>query len=167
MGIRHPLRNNSFVPSLVDERVTARSPNTTLSIKHIPLSHNMPSITDYPKRAPWSKRSKKNRWFFYMNAVVAIVILSAVVLLKDTTARYQPLSTFDSVYVKASGQETDPQILHKGIVYTEAARAHAYSSIIKHSDGTIIVGLIVAMAFVANSVFIFRLATPGKAAATK
>lgn len=102
-----------------------------------------------------------------MNTVVAIVILSAVLLLKDTTNRYQPLSSFDSVYVKASEQETDPQILHKGIVYTEAARAHAYSSIIKHSDGTMIVGLVVAMAFVANSVFIFRLATPVKLPAAK
>ena len=102
-----------------------------------------------------------------MNTVVAIVILSAVLLLKDTTNRYQPLSSFDSVYVKASEQETDPQILHKGIVYTEAARAHAYSSIIKHSDGTMIVGLVVAMAFIANSVFIFRLATPAKLPAAK
>ncbi len=127
----------------------------------------MPENKNDSLRAPWSKRSVKNRWFFYMNTVVAIVILSAVVLLKDTTALYQPLSTFDSVYVKASGQETDPQILHKGIVYTEAARAHAYSSIIKHSDGTIIVGLIAVMAFAANSIFIFRLATPGKAPATE
>lgn len=92
-----------------------------------------------------------------MNLVIAIVILSAVVLLKDSASHYQPRSAFDSAYIAATERETDTEVLQHGIVHTEAARAHAYRSILKQSHGTFIVGLLVAVAFVANSIFIYRI----------
>ncbi len=92
-----------------------------------------------------------------MNLVVAIVIVSAVVLLKDSASHYQPRAAFDSAYIAVAETETDPAVLQHGIVHTEAARAHAYRSILKQSNGTFIVGLLVAFAFVANSIFIYRL----------
>ena len=116
--------------------------------------------TDSPstnsKRSSWSPHSHQNRWFFYMNTVIAIVILSAVMLLKDSASRYEPRSAFDSAYIEVSSKEKDPKMLHNGILYTEAARAHAYRSIIRQSNGTFIIGLMVVFAFMANSVYIFR-----------
>lgn len=109
------------------------------------------------KNNPQSFLLTKNRWFFLMNLVVAIVILSAVVLLKDSASHYQPRSAFDSAYVAVAQQEVDPEILHHGIVHTEAARAHAYRSIIKQSNGTFIIGLLVTLAFLANSIYIYRI----------
>ena len=114
------------------------------------------AATPNSKRSSWSKHSKKNRWFFYMNTVIAIVILSAVVLLKDSASIYEPRSAFDSAYVEVSSKEKDPKMLHNGILYTEAARAHAYRSIVRQSNGTFIIGLMVVFAFMANSVYIYR-----------
>ena len=123
--------------------------------------------TDAPtpdsKKSSWSNRSKKNRWFFYMNTVIAVVILSAVVLLKDSASSYEPRSAFDSAYIEVSSKEKDPKMLHNGILYTEAARAHAYRSIIKQSNGTFIIGLMVVFAFMANSVYIYRTSHQQKA----
>lgn len=92
-----------------------------------------------------------------MNLTVAIVILSAVVLLKDSSSHYKKRSNFDQAYVTITKTETDPAVLQHGIVHTEAARAQAYRSILNQSNGTFIIGLLVAVAFVANSVFIYRL----------
>ena len=92
-----------------------------------------------------------------MNLVIAITIFSAVLLLKDSASHYQPQSAFDSAYIASAQQEVDPEILHHGIVHTEAARAHAYRSIIKQSNGTFIIGLLVTLAFIANSIYIFRI----------
>jgi len=92
-----------------------------------------------------------------MNLVVAIAIVSAVVLLKDSASHYKSAATFNSPYIAATETETDPAVLQHGIAHTEAARAHAYRSILKQSNGTFIVGLLVGFAFVANSIFIFRL----------
>ena len=114
------------------------------------------ATTPSSKKSSWSKHSKKNRWFFYMNTVIAIVILSAVVLLKDSASVYEPRSAFDSAYVEVSSKEKDPKMLHNGILYTEAARAHAYRSIVRQSNGTFIIGLMVVFAFMANSVYIYR-----------
>ena len=114
------------------------------------------AATPNSKRSSWSKHSKRNRWFFYMNTVIAIVILSAVVLLKDSASVYEPRSAFDSAYVEVSSKEKDPKMLHNGILYTEAARAHAYRSIVRQSNGTFIIGLMVVFAFMANSVYIYR-----------
>ena len=44
-----------------------------------------------------------------MNTVIAIVILSAVVLLKDSASVYEPRSAFDSAYVEVSSKEKGPQ----------------------------------------------------------
>ena len=101
--------------------------------------------------------SRKSRWFFLMNAVIALVVLSAVILLKDSASHYQPRSAFDTAYVEVTKNELDPGILQNGILYTEAARAHAYRSIIRQSNGTFIIGLLVSVAFIANSIFIYRL----------
>lgn len=117
--------------------------------------HNNSSKTE---NISWSKRPKKNRWFFYMNTVIAIVILSAVVLLKDSASHYQPSSAYDTAYVEVSSKEKDPKMLHNGIIYTEAARAHAYRSIIRQSNGTFVIGLMVSLAFMANSIYIYKLA---------
>ena len=91
-----------------------------------------------------------------MNTVIAIVILSAVVLLKDSASVYEPRSAFDSAYVEVSSKEKDPKMLHNGILYTEAASAHAYRSIVRQSNGTFTIGLMVVFAFMANSVYIYR-----------
>ena len=93
-----------------------------------------------------------------MNTVIAIVILSAVVLLKDSASHYQPSSAYDTAYVEVSSKEKDPKMLHNGIIYTEAARAHAYRSIIRQSNGTFVIGLMVSLAFMANSIYIYKLA---------
>ena len=107
--------------------------------------------------APKISANNKSRWFFLMNLVIAIVIVSAVVLLKDSASHYKSAATFNGPYIAATETETDPAVLQHGIVHTEAARAHAYRSILKQSNGTFIVGLLVAFAFVANSIYIFRL----------
>lgn len=107
-----------------------------------------------PQAAKYS--NNKSRWFFLMNLVIAIVILSAIVLLKDSASRYQPQSAFDTAYIEVTKQEADPKVLQHGILHTEAARAHAYRSIIKQSNGTFIIGLLVTFAFLANSIFIYR-----------
>ncbi len=124
----------------------------------------MQNTSDNTTNVSWSKQPKKNRWFFYMNIVIAIVVLSAVVLLKDSSSLYQPRSAYDVAYVEVSSQETDPKMLHNGIMYTEAARAHAYRSIIRQSNGTFIIGMMVALAFLANSIYIFKLAGRQKVA---
>lgn len=99
----------------------------------------------------------KSRWFFLLNICIAIVILSAVFLLKDSSSHYQSRSAFDAKYISVTKAETDPEILQHGIVHTEAARAHAYRSILKQSNGTFVIGLLVALAFIANSIFIYRI----------
>ena len=99
-----------------------------------------------------------------MNIVVAIVILSAVALLKDSASHYQPRSAFDTTYIAFTKQEAEPKVLQHGIVHTEAARAHAYRSIIKQSNGTFIIGLLVALAFIANSIYIYRITNRQKLA---
>ena len=101
-----------------------------------------------------------------MNTVIAVVILSAVVLLKDSASSYEPRSAFDSAYIEVSSKEKDPKTLHNGLLYTEAARAHAYRSIIKQSNGTFIMGLMVVFAFMANSVYIYRSTNRQKATVT-
>lgn len=118
----------------------------------------MQNDSNNTKSVSWSKHPKKNRLFFYMNSVIAIFILSAVVLLKDSASHYQPSSAYDAAYVEVSSKEKDPKMLHNGIVYTEAARAHAYRSIIRQSNGTFIIGLMVSLAFMANSIYIYKLA---------
>lgn len=92
-----------------------------------------------------------------MNIMIATLVISAVVLLKDSSSHYQNRAAFDKAYISLAEAETDPAVLQHGLVQTEAARAHAYRSILKQSHGTFIVGLIVAIAFVANSIFIYRL----------
>ncbi|MBT8043754.1 MAG: hypothetical protein KJO79_02285 [Verrucomicrobiae bacterium] len=92
-----------------------------------------------------------------MNIVIAIFILSAIFLLKDSASHYQPRSAFDSAYISVAERETDTEVLKHGIVHTEAARAHAYRSILRQSQGTFIVGLLVAVAFLGNSIFIYRM----------
>ena len=112
------------------------------------------------------QQSGKNRWFFLMNIVIAITIFSAVVLLKDSASHYQPRSAFDSAYIAIAKQEVDPEILHHGIIHTEAARAHAYRSIIMQRNGTFIIGLLAAFAFAANSIYIFRITKRQKSSLT-
>lgn len=97
-----------------------------------------------------------------MNLVIAIVLLTAVVLLKDGASHYQPRSAFDSAYIAATAQEADPKILQHGILHTEAARAHAYRSIIRQSNGTFIIGLLAALAFAANAIYIHHANKPRK-----
>jgi hypothetical protein len=138
------------------------SPNCN---SHLPSKY-MHNNSDNTKNLSWSKQPKKNRWFFYMNTVIAIVVLSAAFLLKDSTSLYQPRSAYDVAYVEVSSKEKDPKMLHNGIVYTEAARAHAYRSIIRQSNGTFVIGLIVSLAFIANSIYIFKLANRQKVVAT-
>ena len=116
-----------------------------------------------PNTPTWSKQPKKSRWFIYMNAIIAIVVLSAVILLKDSNSHYQDRSAYDTAYVKLSSEEKDPKVLHHGIVYTEAARANAYHSITMQSHGTFFIGLLVSMVFTANSIFIFRSGVPQRA----
>lgn len=123
---------------------------------HFP-SKIMLEISNNTKNVSWSNRPKKNRWFFYMNTVIAIVVLSAIFILKDSTSLYQPRSAYDVAYVENSSKEKDPKMLHNGIMYTEAARAHAYRSIIRQSNGTFAIGLMVSLAFMANSIYIFKL----------
>jgi len=126
----------------------------------LPINKIMHPASNESKIPTWSKQSKKSRWFIYTNAIIAILVLSAVILLKDSTSHYQDRSAYDTAYVKLSGEEKDPRVLHHGIVYTEAARANAYRSITMQSHGTFFVGLLVSMVFVANSIFIFRSALP-------
>lgn len=99
-----------------------------------------------------------------MNLVIAVTIFSAVVLLKDSASHYQPQSAFDAAYVAVAKQEVNPAILHHGIVHTEAARAHAYRSILRQSNGTFIIGLLVSIAFIANSIYIYRITNRQKPA---
>ena len=91
-----------------------------------------------------------------MNIVIATLILTTVILLKDSASHYQSGSAFDSAYIEITKQEADPKILQHGILYTEAARAHAYRSIIKQSNGTFFIGLLVTLAFAANSIYIYH-----------
>lgn len=111
------------------------------------------SSTSSAQSAP----KRKSRWFFLMNLMIAALVISAVVLLKDSSSHYQPMASFDKAYISLAEAETDPVVLQNGLVRTEAARAHAYRSILRQSHGTFIVGLIIAIAFVANSIFIYRL----------
>ncbi len=104
-----------------------------------------------------SSVQKKSRWLLLMNLIIAAFIISAAVLLKDSASHYQPRSAFDTAYVAAAERETDTQVLKHGIVHTEAARAHAYRSILRQSHGTFIIGLLVAVAFLGNSLFIYRM----------
>lgn len=120
----------------------------------------MPAANNQSNTSTWSKQTKKSRWFIYLNVIIAIVVLSAVILLKDSNSHYQDRSAYDTAYVKLSGEEKDPKVLHHGIVYTEAARANAYHSITMQSHGTFFIGLLVSLVFMANSIFIFRSAAP-------
>ncbi len=113
----------------------------------------MKSTTSSAQSAP----KRKSRWFFLMNIMIATLVISAVVLLKDSSSHYQPGANFDKAYISLAEAETDPTILQHGLVRTEAARAHAYRSILRQSHGTFIIGLIIAVAFLANSIFIYRL----------
>lgn len=108
-------------------------------------------------KASQSAPKRNTRWVFLMNLVIAIVLISGVFLLKDSSSRYQSASAYNSDYIALTANETDPAMLQHGIAHTEAARAHAYRSILKQSHGTFIVGLIIALAFLANSIFIYRL----------
>jgi len=92
-----------------------------------------------------------------MNVVIAVVLISAVFLLKNSSSHYQSAAAYNSDYIALTVAETDPAMLQHGIAHTEAARAHAYRSILKQSHGTFIVGLIIALAFLGNSIFIYRL----------
>lgn len=92
-----------------------------------------------------------------MNIVVAVVLVSAVFLLKDSSSHYKSGAAFNSDYIALTANETDPAMLQHGILHTEAARAHAYRSILKQSNGTFVIGLIIAVAFLVNSIFIYRL----------
>ena len=97
------------------------------------------------------------RWFLLMNIVIAIALVCGAVFLKRGGDRYQPRAQFDRVYITLAKAEKDPEVLQKGLVYTEGARATAYKSVLNLSHGTSLVWLIVAVAFIANSVYLFRI----------
>lgn len=97
------------------------------------------------------------RWFLLMNIVVAIALVSGAVFLKKGSERYESRAKFDRPYITLTKYEKDPAHLHKGLVYTEGARASAYKSILNLSHGTSIIWLIVAVAFIANTVYLFRI----------
>jgi hypothetical protein len=92
-----------------------------------------------------------------MNIVIAIALVCGAVFLKHGGDRYKPRAKFDRVYISLTNNEQDPAMLQKGLVYTEGARATAYKSILNLSHGTSIIWLIVAVAFIANTVFLFRI----------
>lgn len=124
-----------------------------LRVAPLPITLLMNSPTHTTPSVP----KTNSRWMFLMNIVVAVVLISAVLLLKNSASHYQSGSAFNSDYIALTKTETDPAMLQYGILHTEAARAHAYRSILKQSNGTFIVGLIIALAFLANSIFIYRL----------
>ncbi len=97
------------------------------------------------------------RWFLLMNIIVAIALVCGAVFLKKGADRYEPRAQFDRSYIILAKAEQDPQALHKGLVYTEGARATAYKSVLNLSHGTSIIWLIVAIAFIANTVYLFRI----------
>ena len=113
----------------------------------------MNSSPNVPQSAP----KRKTHWVLLMNVVIAVVLISAVFLLKNSSSHYQSSAAYNSDYIALTAAETDPAMLQHGIAHTEAARAHAYRSILKQSNGTFIVGLIIALAFLVNSIFIYRL----------
>lgn len=78
-------------------------------------------------------------------------------MLKKGADRYEPRAKFDRPYITVTKYEKDPAALHKGLVYTEGARAQAYKSVLNLSHGTSIIWLIVAVAFIANSVYLLRI----------
>jgi len=116
----------------------------------------MKPSSNIPQYTPQSAPKRNTHWVFLMNIVIAVVLISAVFLLKDSSSHYQSEAFLNSDYIALTANETDPAMLQHGILHTEAARAHAYRSILKQSHGTFIVGLIIALAFIANSIFIYR-----------
>lgn len=132
-----------------------------LAIQLIPSTMNTPN-TNKPQGS-----AKSMRWFLLMNIVIAIALVSGAAFLKNGADRYAPRAKFDRAYIGLTQQETDPAMLQKGLVYTEGARATAYRSILNLSHGTSIVWLIVAIAFIANTFFLFRINREQKKQLTK
>jgi len=97
-----------------------------------------------------------------MNGAIAVIVLLALTMLRVNAAQYEPRSSYDSAYILTTKIENDPATLRKGLVYTETARADAYRNLIRQSYGTLVIGLLVTLALIANSVFIFHLNKPLK-----
>lgn len=97
------------------------------------------------------------RWFLLMNIVIAIALIGGALFLKRGADLYKPRAQFDRVYITLAHAEQDPEVLQKGLVYTEGARAAAYKSVLNLSEGTSLIWLIVAIAFMANTVYLFRI----------
>lgn len=97
------------------------------------------------------------RWFMLMNIVVAIALVGGAVFLKRGADLYEPRAKFDRTYIMLTKHEQDPAQLQKGLVYTEGARATAYKSVLNLSHGTSIVWLVVSIAFIANTIYLFRI----------
>lgn len=121
----------------------------------LPLNSMTPSQD--PTTADLPRSSKSMRWFLLMNIGIAVLLLCGAIFLKRGADRYEPRAQFDKAYITLTNAETDPAALQKGLLYTEGARATAYKSVLNLSHGTSIVWLIVAIAFIANTVYLFRI----------
>lgn len=103
------------------------------------------------------KNRRHGRWLLWMNIAIATLLIGAAGVLKTGSARYQPQAQFDRNYIAQTQAETDTVMLKRGLVYTEAARATAYKSVMNVSHGASLTWLIIAVAFVLNAVFVFRM----------
>ncbi|MGB0993610.1 MAG: hypothetical protein ACPG32_14220, partial [Akkermansiaceae bacterium] len=92
-----------------------------------------------------------------LNALIALVLVGAVFLLQQSANRYKPQTTMDQNYIEMTAAETDAKTLRHGILHTEAARASAYSSVVKLSHGTSLTWILVAFAFLMNAIFMMRM----------
>ncbi|BDS05219.1 hypothetical protein NT6N_02590 [Oceaniferula spumae] len=101
--------------------------------------------------------SSNMRWFLILNISIAVVLVCAAGILKKGSAGYQGQATFDRNYIAMTKAEKDNGTLKRGIVYTEAARADAYRSLMNISHGASITWILVAVAFIMNAAFIFRM----------
>jgi len=109
------------------------------------------------KTSPKTRRPSNTRWFLFLNTSIALVLVCAAVILTSNASRFKNQSKMDQGYLAMTKVEKDARTLQHGILHTEAARATAYRSVLNISNGTSIIWVLVAVAFIMNAVFIFRM----------
>jgi len=109
------------------------------------------------KKSEKAARPSNTRWLLFLNTSIAIVLVCAAVFLQSNSSRYQGQSKMDHAYLEMTKAEKDHSTLQHGILHTEAARATAYRSVLSISNGASITWVLVALAFIMNAVFIFRM----------
>lgn len=98
--------------------------------------------------------NKKKNWLVSINVLIILFILSATFLLNKNSMIYQSHSMVNKQYLGLIQNESDIEMVKKGLFQTEVVRADAYELITKYNIFASILFVLISLLLILNITYI-------------